>query len=102
MPSERVAVSLQIMNKPLQVGCLPEERDDLLAAAELVSSQLAPAAGKPGTDNERILMLCALNLANDLLRLQRDSGNAAAALLDNDLIERAEAALAQASQPLGR
>jgi cell division protein ZapA len=99
MPAPRVPVTIKILDKTLQVGCSPEERDDLLDAAEMVNSLLRGSASNNGAEQERMVMLCALNLANDLIALQRKNPVEKGAI-SSDLMDRAEKALQASVNPV--
>jgi cell division protein ZapA len=74
---EPTAVSVRILDKEYFVGCQPDERQDLLDSAELLNKKMREVrdTGKVvGAD--RIAVMAALNMANELLRLRRQ---------DNDL-----------------
>jgi cell division protein ZapA len=99
MPAPRVPVTIKILDKTLQVGCSPEERDNLLDAAEMVNSLLRGSASNNGAEQERMVMLCALNLANDLIALQRKNPVEKGAI-SSDLMDRAEKALQASVNPV--
>jgi cell division protein ZapA len=99
MSAPRVPVTIKILDKTLQVGCRPEERDNLLDAAEMVNSLLHGSASNNGADQERMVMLCALNLANDLIALQRQTPVETGAI-SSDLMDRAEKALQASVNPV--
>jgi cell division protein ZapA len=99
MPAPRVPVTIKILDKTLQVGCSPEERDNLLDAAEMVNSLLRGSASNNGAEQERMVMLCALNLANDLIALQRKKPVEKGAI-SSDLMDRAEKALQASVNPV--
>lgn len=63
-------VSVNILGKEYLIACPPAERDDLQKAAALLGTRLKEVreAGKTmGTD--RLLLMAALNMANDLVKL---------------------------------
>jgi cell division protein ZapA len=99
MSAPRVPVTIKILDKTLQVGCSPEERDNLLDAAEMVNSLLRGSASNNAADQERMVMLCALNLANDLIALQRQIPVETGAI-SSDLTDRAEKALQASVNPV--
>ncbi|MFN4263764.1 MAG: cell division protein ZapA [Thioalkalivibrionaceae bacterium] len=71
--SEMVPVKVNVLGKELQVGCKPAERAALFEAAGLVDTQMREVrdAGRVvGVD--RIAILVALNLANELLALRAE------------------------------
>lgn len=64
-------ISIRILDKEFLVSCSEEERDDLLASAELLSSKMREIrdSGKVvGLD--RIAVMAALNMAHELLELR--------------------------------
>lgn len=76
--SESVApVTIRILDREYQIACREEERDDLVAAAELVHERMREtrSQGKViGTD--RIAVMAALNIAHELLVLRELEGTA--------------------------
>ena len=102
MSEERVSrVSVRLLDREYQVACPAEERSDLLDSAEYLDAKMREVrdSGKVvGLD--RIAVISALNLANELIKLRRQ-GSA----LDGDvgsrlrtLRERVEAALERGQQ----
>jgi cell division protein ZapA len=102
MSEERVSrVSVRLLDREYQVACPAEERSDLLDSAEYLDAKMREVrdSGKVvGLD--RIAVISALNLANELIKLRRQ-GTA----LDGDvgsrlrtLRERVEAALERGQQ----
>jgi cell division protein ZapA len=66
-------VTIRILEKEYQVACPVEEKTDLLAAAEMLNRRMREIrdSGKVvGLD--RVAVMVALNLANDLLKTQGD------------------------------
>lgn len=64
-------ISVRILDKEYQVACPASERTDLLDSAELLNSRMREIrdSGKiVGLD--RIAVMAALNIANDLLKIQ--------------------------------
>jgi cell division protein ZapA len=64
-------ISVRILDKEYQVACPASERTDLLDSAELLNSRMREIrdTGKiVGLD--RIAVMAALNIANDLLKIQ--------------------------------
>ena len=64
-------VNVKILDKEYQVSCKAEERADLLDSAELLNSKMREIrdTGKV-TGLDRIAVMAALNMANELLRAQ--------------------------------
>lgn len=77
-------VSVRILDKEYQVACPADERTDLLDSAEILNAkmlEIRDSGRVVGLD--RIAVMAALNMANDLLHAQaRDR------LLEGDLSER--------------
>jgi cell division protein ZapA len=71
--NNRLPVTVSILDKEYRISCLPEERESLLQAAAYVDGQMRDIrqAGRTiGT--ERIAVMAALNIANDLLLSQQN------------------------------
>jgi len=99
---DRVArVSVRLLDREYQVACPVDERSDLLDSAEFLDAKMREIrdSGKvAGLD--RIAVISALNLANELIKLRRQGSS-----LDVDvgarlksLRERVEAALERGQQ----
>jgi cell division protein ZapA len=94
-------VSVRLLDRDYQVACPTEERGDLLDSAEYLDAKMREVrdSGKVvGLD--RIAVISALNLANELIKLRRHGTS-----LDGDvgarlqrLRERVEAALERGQQ----
>jgi cell division protein ZapA len=84
MSDPRAHVSVRILDKEYQVACPASERTDLLDSAEVLNSkmlEIRDSGRVVGID--RIAVMAALNMANDLLHAQaRDR------LIDGDLSGR--------------
>ena len=102
MSEDRVArVSVRVLDREYQVACPAEERSALLDSAEYLDAKMREVrdTGKVvGLD--RIAVISALNLANELIKLRRHGST-----LDGDvgarirtLRERVEAALERGQQ----
>lgn len=68
------AVSVRLLDREYTVGCAPDERDDLIAAARLLDAKMREVRGSNrmvGLD--RVAVLAALNLAHELLLLRSES-----------------------------
>ena len=102
MSDDRVSrISVRLLDREYQVACPTEERADLLDSAEYLDAKMREVrdAGKViGLD--RIAVISALNLANELIKLRRHGST-----LDGDvgarirtLRERVEAALERGQQ----
>jgi cell division protein ZapA len=94
-------VSIQILDKEYLIACPPNERDDLLEAARFLNGRLREIRdGGKVIGIERIAVMAALNMANDLIkhkgreqRLNTEVGGRV-----KHLRERAEKALARGQQ----
>jgi len=99
---ERVArVSVRLLDREYQVACPQDERSDLLDSAEYLDSKMREVrdSGKvAGLD--RIAVISALNLANELIKLRRNGSTVDADLGAKlrTLRERVETALEQGQQ----
>ncbi len=72
--SEPARVSIRILEKEYQVACPPDERSALLDSAELLNNKMREIRdGGRVVGLERIAVMAALNMANELLR-SRDRG----------------------------
>jgi cell division protein ZapA len=102
MSDDRITrVSVRVLDREYQVACPAEERSDLLDSAEYLDSKMREVrdSGKVvGLD--RIAVISALNLANELIKLRRNGGT-----VDGDLgarlrsmRERVELALEKGQQ----
>jgi cell division protein ZapA len=94
-------VSVRILDKEYLINCPPEEKADLQRAATLLNTRLRETrdSGKIiGT--ERLLMMAALNMANDLAKLQGREQRVTADLGSRvkAMRERVERALVQGQQ----
>jgi cell division protein ZapA len=99
---DRVArVSVRLLDREYQVACPPEERSDLLDSAEYLDAKMREVrdSGKVvGVD--RIAVISALNLANELIKLRRNGSSVDADLGAKlqRLRERVESALEKGQQ----
>ena len=102
MSEERVSrVGVKLLDREYQVACPAEERADLLDSAEYLDTKMREVrdSGKVA-GLERIAVISALNLANELIKLRRQGSS-----LDGDvgarlrtLRERVESALERGQQ----
>lgn len=101
MSSEATRVSIRILEKEYHVACPPEERHALLDSAELLNRRMREIrdSGKVvGLD--RIAVMAALNITNELLRARGRDENLEHEVTDRlrDLRERVESALSAGQQ----
>lgn len=67
--SEAARVNIKILDKEYQVGCPPDERAALLDSAELLNAKMREIRDSGRVVGlERIAVMAALNIANDLIR----------------------------------
>ena len=94
-------VSIKILDKEYEVACKAEERAALLDSAELLNSKMLEirSTGKV-TGLDRIAIMAALNMANELLhtRHQDDALEGDVALRLQAMRERVESALQSGRQ----
>ncbi|MEJ0098575.1 MAG: cell division protein ZapA [Pseudomonadota bacterium] len=94
-------VSVRILDKEYLIACRPEEKADLQRAAGLLNTRLRETReSSKAFGTERVLMMTALNMANDLAKLQaRDERlNADFGSRVKTMRERVERALVQGQQ----
>ena len=73
-----VPVTVRILDKEYRIACPEGEQDDLIRAAELLNQRMREMRdGSQIVGAERVSVLTALNLANDLLRVQNHRSGAA-------------------------
>jgi cell division protein ZapA len=99
---ERVTrVSVRLLDREYQVACPAEERSDLLDSAEYLDTKMREVRdGGKVVGLDRIAVISALNLANELIKLRRNGS-----VVDSDLgskirtlRERVESALEKGQQ----
>jgi cell division protein ZapA len=99
---DRVArVSVRLLDREYQVACRAEERSDLIDSAEYLNAKMREVrdSGKVvGVD--RIAVISALNIANELIKLRRNGSSVDAELGAKlqRLRERVESALEKGQQ----
>jgi cell division protein ZapA len=94
-------VSVRILDKEYQVACLASERTELLDSAEILDAKMREIQNTGRVVGlDRIAVMAALNMANDLLRAQaRDrelDGDVSNRL--KDISDRVESILGSARQ----
>ena len=66
-------VTIRILDREYVVGCEPDERDGLLAAAKLLDAKMREIRGSNRMAAlDRVAVLAALNLAHELQQLRDD------------------------------
>ena len=79
--SEPIAVS--ILDREFLVACTPEERPGLIAAAAMVDGRMREIRNNARTASaDRIAVMAALNIANDLLRERKEPSRARTSPID--------------------
>ncbi|MCU7846422.1 MAG: cell division protein ZapA [Candidatus Thiodiazotropha sp. (ex Lucinoma kastoroae)] len=72
MSSDQLPVTVNILDKEYLISCLAEERESLLQAAAYVDGQMREIRqGGRVIGTERVAVMAALNIANDLLLIQQ-------------------------------
>ena len=67
-------VSIRILDREYTVGCEPDERDSLAAAARLLDARMREIrGGNRVAALDRVAVLAALNLAHELQQLREDT-----------------------------
>jgi cell division protein ZapA len=93
-----VRVSVRILEKEYQVACLPEERSELLDSAEFLNLKMREIRdGGNIIGLDRIAVMAALNLANELLKVRRTGASVGGDVTPRvrQMRERVETALAK-------
>ncbi|MEH6419342.1 cell division protein ZapA [Pseudomonas sp. CGJS7] len=71
MSTTSEAVSIRLLDREYTVGCEPNERDDLLAAARMLDSKMREIRGSNRMAAlDRVAVLAALNFAHELQQLR--------------------------------
>lgn len=101
MPRPPSTVSVRILEKEYQVNCPEEEVDELTASARYLDAQMRGIrdSGKVlGLD--RMAVMAALNIANDLLRLKNERATVVTTIERKvgELTQRVTTALTDAKQ----
>jgi cell division protein ZapA len=66
-------VSIRLLDREYTVGCEPDERDSLLAAAKLLDSKMREIRGNNRMAAlDRVAVLAALNFAHELQQMRSD------------------------------
>jgi cell division protein ZapA len=100
MSSDSVPVTVRIMEKEFCVACSADERDSLLASARYLDGKMREIRdSRKVVGMDRIAIICALNLAHELLQNKAavPTENAFALRLKN-LHDKIEAALQKDKQ----
>jgi cell division protein ZapA len=66
-------VNVRILDREYTVGCEPDERDSLMAAAKLLDAKMREVRGSNRMAAlDRVAVLAALNLAHELQQIRTD------------------------------
>lgn len=101
MNDRTARVSIRILEKEYQVACPIEERTDLLDAAEYLNGKMREIRDNGSVLGlDRIAVMAALNLANELLKLKRVGTDVDVGMVDRMrlLRERVESAITRGKQ----
>jgi cell division protein ZapA len=70
--SKQLPVTVSILDKEYRISCTPDERESLLLAAAYLDGQMREIRqGGRIIGTERVAVMAALNIANDLLLSQK-------------------------------
>ena len=68
-----VPITVRILDKEYQVACRPDEREPLLNSAQFLDRKMKEIRdSRKVIGSDRIAVMAALNIANDLLQCQSD------------------------------
>jgi cell division protein ZapA len=98
--NEPLRVTVRILDKEFHVACPPEERDDLMQAAAFLNGKMRDIRdASKGASAERVAIIAALNIANELVKLksQSDRDGTVGVRLKN-LRDKVDAALERGQQ----
>lgn len=101
MSSDTLPVTVNILDKEYRISCPAEERESLLESAAFLDSQMREIRqGGRVIGTERIAVMVALNIANDLLSIQKskDDNNLTITRRIQSLQEKIEIALNTTNQ----
>ena len=101
MSSDTLPVTVHILDKEYRISCPAEERESLLEAASFLDSQMRQIRqGGRVIGTERIAVMAALSISNDLLAIQKtmDDGNQTITRRIQSLQEKIEIALNTTNQ----
>ncbi len=80
-----VTLDVHLLGRDYKVACRPEERADLLEAVAYLDQRMREIrSGSKTAGADRITVMAALNITNELLRERRAAGAAAAVVTDAD------------------
>lgn len=69
-------VNVKVLDREFTVGCEPDERDKLMAAAQFLDARMREVRGSNRMAAlDRVAVLTALNLAAELLQIKQQDGS---------------------------
>lgn len=75
MSEEPVGVTIKVLDKDYRIACPPHEQEGLMASARLLDGRMREIRQTGRViGSDRIAVLAALNLAHELVQLQRGQG----------------------------
>ena len=95
-PDSMARISVRLLDREYQVACPPDQRTELLDSAEFLDARMREVRDSgTAVGLDRIAVISALNLANELIRLRREGTSLDLELGSRlkDLRERVEMAL---------
>lgn len=66
------AVSVRLLDREYRMSCAADERDDLIAAANLLHGKMREVRDAQAMSLERIAIMAAINIASDLVQAQKE------------------------------
>ncbi len=100
MSEKTTAVTIRVLDKDYQVACPAEERVALLESARYLDEKMREIRdSRKMIGSERVAVMAALNIANDLLQCRAGNGDTAG--MDNKLRQlqnKVEAAISRGRQ----
>lgn len=95
--SKTITATIQILDKPYEVTCAPEEEDELSASAELVDDRMREIQDTGQVVGlERLAVMAALTIAHDYIKI-----TTAATQTTAELTERIAATIEEANSSPG-
>lgn len=73
--ADTIKVKVQILEKEFQLACAPSEKKALMEAADHLNDRMAEVKGAGVSGLEKIAVLTALNLSNELLQVKGQAAN---------------------------
>lgn len=82
-------VNVRVLDREYTVGCTPEQREGLLAAAKLLDGRMRDVRGSNRMAAvDRVAVLAALNLAHELLQVRNQAQGARDIVHSLELLDR--------------